>query len=432
MRTPKFTCLYAAAFFTITPQSAEHFLHSAKNQLALNDKIHMLRKVVDQAPLAQTTAREHLVSLLTASNRYDEALAAYRVTHPSVDFGASVDFKLLDLLLKTGHYEEILRATARPFGQPSRLSHDFQILEIRVQALLAQGQYRTARQCVDQWLDRYTKEGLDGTRFATNVDNIRFLRRHLRTLERFEGPIGKALYTASVPDSLQHWSQRRDLPVYFFKLVPAHSAGQPPTATLPGRHAGDDFFRRQVDELNRGFEYLSGGSFSLQFRGLNTLYVKQGDMDPAISGGHVLTSRVYVHTLPQLYRLAGEAYVVLVDYRAEAEDEAAYMGDGLIHLSANKFQTLILMHEVLHGLGATHQDWSSLEKKGYQFDAQDRGLMTFERGQISTLGLEEKNRAVLGWPQVSSVRLRASEVAFAAPEAPSSEITTLAQAVSPL
>ena len=32
--------------------------------------------------------------------------------------------------------------------------------------------------------------------------------------------------------------------------------------------------------------------------------------------------------------------------------------------------------------------------------------MTFERGEILDLGLEEKNRALLGWPQVGVVRPR--------------------------
>ena len=178
---------------------------------------------------------------------------------------------------------------------------------------------------------------------------------------------------------------------------------------LPGRHDGDAFFGQQVYDLNRGFRYISGGSFSLAFEGLRTLYVKAGDMDPSSQGGHLLTSRVYVHTLPSLYELAGKAFVVLVDYREQAEGEAAYMGDGLIYLSANKLNTVILMHEILHGLGATHQEWGSLHGQGYQFDPNDRGLMTFEQGEILNLGLEEKNRAVLGWPAVSVVRLSTKE-----------------------
>jgi len=47
-----------------------------------------------------------------------------------------------------------------------------------------------------------------------------------------------------------------------------------------------------------------------------------------------------VHTIPELYRLAGEAFVILVDYRAQARMRRPYMGDGIIHLSASKFQTL--------------------------------------------------------------------------------------------
>ena len=240
----------------------------------------------------------------------------------------------------------------------------------------------------------------------SDIHSIQYLKRHLETLERLNGPEGKAIFTASVPDSLQHWSHRQDVPIVFFKLIPAHAGGQLHEPLLPGRHAAESYFQDRVNDLNNGFAYISGGTFSLSFAGLHTLYVKEGDMDPESSGGHLLTSRVYIHTIPQLYKLAGEAFVVLVDYREQSDDEAAYMGDGLIHLSANKLQTLILMHEILHGLGATHQEWSLMEALGFKFDPDDRGLMTFVNGEILDLGLEEKNRALLGWPQVGVVRPR--------------------------
>jgi hypothetical protein len=143
----------------------------------------------------------------------------------------------------------------------------------------------------------------------------------------------------------------------------------------------------------------------LKYNGLYTLYVKQEDLGPQAAHSSVLTARVYVHTIPPLYRLAGHAFVVLVDYGEPTDDAAAYMGDGLIHLTANKLQSVTLMHEILHGLGATHQEWDDLIREGYQFDAEDRGLMTFEKGELRDLGLEEKNRALLGWPHVAALHL---------------------------
>ena len=47
-----------------------------------------------------------------------------------------------------------------------------------------------------------------------------------------------------------------------------------------------------------------------------------------------------------------------------------------------------------------------MEAMGYKFDADDRGIMTFVGGEILDLGLEEKNRALLGWTQVGVVRPR--------------------------
>ncbi len=392
---------------TVTPYTPAKFLDLAKERVAISDKISLLRRLIQAFPLDPKAelARDHLVALLAGSNRYDEALQEYRATHPETGAGDAIDFKLLDYLLKTGRYGDVLRATAAAAGPVRDFMRDEKLLELRVQALLAKGHYQIARECVDRWLARYAGDGIEGGRFEGDVKSIQYLRRHLLTLERTSGAQGKAIFTASVPDSLKRWSQRPNVPIVFFKLIPAHPAGQIYEAVLPGRHEPEDFFQERVQELNHGFGYLSGNNFSLGLEGVHTLYVKEGDMDPASSGGHVLTSRVYIHTIPQLYKLAGEAFVILVDYRAQADGEAAYMGDGLIHISASKLQTMVLMHEILHGLGATHKEWNYLEGQGYQFDPDDRGLMTFERGELKDLGLEEKNRAVLGWPQVSVVRL---------------------------
>ena len=388
---------------TVTPYTPWRFLELAKHQISVDDKITTLRRMIDSFPLdaASATARGQLIELLEGTNRYEEALQIYQQMHPTPGSGDAIDFKLLDCLLKTGRYADVLRATSHASGPVKDFQRDERLLELQVQALLAKGRYHTARESVDQWLAIYSGEGTIGSRFEPDVRSIRFLQHHLHVLERMQGPEGKPLFTAAVPDSFQHWSQRADVPIVFFKLIPAHPSGQIYEPVLPGRYETDPDFQSRVDELNKGFHYLSGGNFSVAFQGVHTLYVGEGDMDPVAAGGHLLTSRVYVHTIPELYRLAGNAFVILVDYRAQAEDEAAYMGDGLIHISAGKLKTLVLMHEILHGLGATHRDWSVLESQGYQFDPEDRGLMTFEQGEILNLGLEEKNRATLGWPHVA-------------------------------
>jgi hypothetical protein len=407
MRIPnKMTCLWVASFMTITPYTPQQFLVLAREHISVADKISILKRLASSFPLDSSAkaARENLVALLIGSNRFEDALREYRKDHPDTGAGQAIDFRLLELLLRTGRYNEVLRATVAAGGPVKDCWRDLMILEIRAQALLAKGRFELAREEVDRWLERYEAEGVPGGRFENDIRSMRFLRRHLRSLERLDGAEGKPLFTASIPDSLQHWSHRRDVPIVFFKLIPAHAGGQMRETLLPGRLQGEKDFAARVDELNRGFAYLSGERFSLQFSGLHTLYVNEGDLDPESSGGHLLTSRVYVHTIPQLYKLAGQAYVVLVDYREPTADEAAYMGDGLIHLSATKLQPLILMHEILHGLGATHQDWNTLEAKGFKFDREDRGIMTFEQGEIRTLGLEEKNRALLGWPRVGTVR----------------------------
>lgn len=407
MKSPsKFTCWLAASFMTVTPYTPQQFLTLAKEQVSVDDKISILKRLSDSFPLdtSASAARENLVNLLINDNRYEEALLLYRKDHPETGAGRAIDFRLLEMLLRTGRYNDVLRGTAVASGPVRDFLRDMKLLELRVQALLAKGQFQTARECVDRWLETYEGDGIPGGRFEGDVRSIQFLKRHLMTLERLNGPEGKAIFTASVPDSLQHWSHNQDIPIVFFKLIPAHPGGQLHEPLLPGRHEVSSDFEERVNDLNRGFSYISGGQFSLHFAGLHTLYVSEGDIDPESSGGHLVTSRVYVHSIPELYKLAGEAFVVLIDYREQSGGEAAYMGDGLIHLSADKLQTLVVMHEILHGLGATHQDWNSLEAQGYKFDPEDRGLMTFEKGELLYLGLEEKNRALLGWPRVAVVR----------------------------
>jgi len=412
-RLPKFTCLFAASFMTVTPYTPQQFLSLAKEQVSVSDKISTLKRLSDAFPLDNSAkvARENLINLLLNANRYEEALQLYQKDHPDTGLpagrqapGNAIDFKLLDILLRTGRYNDVLRDTAEASGPVRDFLRDMQLLELRVQALLAKGQFKIARLCVERWLEKYEGDGVPGGRFEGDVRSIQFLHRHLRSLERLNGAKGKSIFTASVPDSLQHWSKEQDVPIVFFKLIPVHPAGQLHEPLLPGQHEGSSYFADRVADLNRGFQYISGGQFSLKFSGVHTLYVQEGDIDPESSGGHLLTSRVYIHTIPELYKLAGDAFVLLVDYRDQSDDEAAYMGDGLIHLSASKLQTLVMMHEILHGLGATHQEWNAFEAQGYRFDPDDRGLMTFERGEIVYLGLEEKNRALLGWPHVAVIR----------------------------
>lgn len=405
MNFSRFQCLCAAGFFALTPVQPDNLLNLARTDLSVASKITHLKQLVETFPNTDASwrAQSELVSLLAGSNRWEEALQVYQSEHAKPGSGDSIDFKLLDYWLKTGRYQDVLRATAAASGPTPDVSRDMNLLEVRAQAFLARGQYRLAREAVDSWIMKYREEGAAGTRFESDFQSLRYLRSHLRALERRQGAEGKALFTASVPDSLQHWSQRRDVPIYFFKLVPTHPAGGMMGRVYPGRHEVDDFFSAQVDDMNRGLGYLSGDKFSLEYKGLDTLYVQDGDMDPTSSGAHLLTSRVWAHSLPQLYKLAGQAFVVLVDYRISSDGEAAYMGDGIIHVSASKFQSLVLIHEVLHGLGATHNEWALLSKKGYQFDSDDRGIMTFDQGEIRDLGLEEKNRAVLGWPRVAVV-----------------------------
>lgn len=402
---PQRICLFAS-LVTVIPIPLQQQLESAKNPSSIAEKITVLRRCLNDYPLnpKARAVRDQLVTLLLSSNRYDEALREYRKLVDLRKPTGEPDLKLLELLLKTGHYRELLFLTAKAPYNGRDFLFDKRLFEFRVQAFLAKGLYRDARMALEQWLAMHTKEGLQISRFEIDVQNLQKLRRYLLALERIQGDMGKSLFTASVPDSLQRWSRNSEVPIYFFKLVPADPSGRT-IGPEPLEKNVDESFRRRVEDMNKGFIYLSGGAFSLAFRDSRTLYIKKTDLDFSDPGTNVLISRVYVHTLAPLYRLAGKAFVVLVDYRAQADSQAAYMGDGIIHIAAGKLSSVTLMHEILHGLGATHQEWNTLTSQGYTFNAEDRGLMTFSKGELHDLGLEEKNRILLDWPRVETIRL---------------------------
>ena len=163
MRNPsKFTCLFAASFMTITPYTPQQFLTLAKTQVSVSEKISILKRLADSFPLDNSAkvAREQLVNLLIDTNRYEEALIEYRKMHPETGAGKAIDFKLLEMLLRTGHYNEVLNSTAAASGPVKDLSRDMQLLEIRVQAFLAKGQYSLASQSVQKWLDIYENDAV--------------------------------------------------------------------------------------------------------------------------------------------------------------------------------------------------------------------------------------------------------------------------------
>ena len=223
---------------TVTPFTPQQFLSLAKEQTVVSEKISILKRLSNTFPLDASSqkAREQLVNLLVSTNRYEEAYQEYRKSKPASGTDRDIDFKLLDMQLRTGRYNEILRATAVTTGPVRDFIRDMKLLELRVQALLAKGQFRIAREGVERWLEQYEGDGVPGGRFEGDVRGIQFLKRHLVSLERIDGAQGKSIFTASVPDSLQHWSKRRDVPIVFFKLIPAHPGGQLFEPLLPGRH----------------------------------------------------------------------------------------------------------------------------------------------------------------------------------------------------
>src|SRR5690242_5195136 len=116
MRRPHFQCFFMAAFLTVSPYTPQHFLDLAKEQISVGEKIVLLRRLIQSFPLdgAARTAHRQLVDLLVGSNRVEEALQEYQEKHPPFAPQDAADFTLLDYLLKTGRYEDVLRSSLLP------------------------------------------------------------------------------------------------------------------------------------------------------------------------------------------------------------------------------------------------------------------------------------------------------------------------------
>src|SRR5262245_8508744 len=143
MRIPsKMSCLMVATLVGITPYTPQQFLALAKTQISVSEKISILKRASESyaSDSLARTAHEHLVTLLWNTNRNEEALQEYRKDHSETGSGRSVDFKLLEMLLRTGRYSEVLRATAAASGPERDFLRDMKLLELRVPALLAKGQ----------------------------------------------------------------------------------------------------------------------------------------------------------------------------------------------------------------------------------------------------------------------------------------------------
>src|SRR5262245_54490546 len=133
---PKFTCLFAASFMAVTPYTPQQFLTLAKEQVSVSQKISILKRLSDSFPHDHSSniAEEYLVNLLISDNRYDEALRLYLKTHPETGSGSAIDFKLIEMMLRTGRHSDVLRATAAASGPVRDFLRDMKLLELRVQA----------------------------------------------------------------------------------------------------------------------------------------------------------------------------------------------------------------------------------------------------------------------------------------------------------
>ena len=104
------------------------------------------------SPGPVVTPRVVNITLLVTSNHCEEALQEYRqkkkqdLRKPS----GEPDLQFFELLFETGRYAESCAEPASAVNGQD-LIRDERLFEFRVQAFLAQGRYREARQSLDQW-----------------------------------------------------------------------------------------------------------------------------------------------------------------------------------------------------------------------------------------------------------------------------------------
>ncbi|MFA5975128.1 MAG: hypothetical protein WC859_03070 [Elusimicrobiota bacterium] len=264
-------------------ETPEHLLALAKQQTSVSGKINLLRDWLQFFPEdpKSTLVREHLIVLLKESHRPEDALQIYR-GKTARHSGGGVDLGLMDCLLKTGRFGEVLRNTSLSSFHSYDFSRRVELLEYRIQAFLAQGEYGTARREVEKWLREYSADAVQCDNFEKDVQSIQLLAHNLRNLERDHGPKGNPFFISFVPDSMKRWSSKRDIPIVFFRLIPHYKdAGDIGKSALRVKYERPDVFGAMVTDMNQGFRDLSGGLFSLSFQGLNSLYlpIQPGDRD---------------------------------------------------------------------------------------------------------------------------------------------------------
>src|SRR5688572_13145234 len=111
-------CGMAATILTISPMPPNQMLHLAKTRAFIPEKISVLRQILSEQPESPTAsaAREDLIALLSGTNRFDDALLEYQQINAQPGAGDAIDFRLLDLMLKTGRFSEVLRDTSVAAG----------------------------------------------------------------------------------------------------------------------------------------------------------------------------------------------------------------------------------------------------------------------------------------------------------------------------
>src|SRR5665213_3335470 len=104
-------CLSALALCAATPFTPGYYMNLAQTQLGVPEKTGFLKQLLAAFPSSDQSrqAHDHLVALLAGSNRFEDALQEYQITHPEVSDANIVDFKLLDYQLTTGRFADVLR-----------------------------------------------------------------------------------------------------------------------------------------------------------------------------------------------------------------------------------------------------------------------------------------------------------------------------------
>ena len=405
----------------------------AKRAADVNEKTRQLAGLVQRYPRSDEARRaeEDLIDLLGYLGQEREALGQYDAYLSAWGNGESVWMPLYRrgmLLKQTRRYEEAL-AMYRAVLSASEPWSAVQALALvgAMDACVGLGRFEEAMAIAHRYqshlpselksvrIEEFSGEAESITSVPTSAGAIRAYAESIEKLMR-QGD-DRPIHAERIGD-VAHLAHLRDVPIYIYVIRYESPVSQPLPVSSLGRVTAERA-AALIQNVNAGLAYLSGEQMTLRFDGIEHLTAQFAPSQPDASTWN---------TKPVLYQtLHGErtgvaehrdGFVLILDPAvvtlgwSELVPHEAYAANGVI--TAIPSSDLILVHEILHGLGARHTPQvntaSRMVRSGPLLWNVPWDLMcnrcTLETTGAYALHLNPRDQAILGWPSQSPLPIK--------------------------